>query len=311
MIVVKLACLASLSTHLTSSRTVDLKPVARYGACAHIHDDAADAAQVRHRVRSLPRWTLLEDDSAEGQEVLAVLRPSPASDDTYVFGDILGLRPHVPSWQSSPDPVPPTWAEEMRASGVEMPEWVLNAARNGWSYPDVSGADWPDVRAPRTGLSPIDLGLCKPPPGWSEVGDPSARPWHLAGFVPPEGWTAPMAANVIVPETVTAAPADERFVPAPEDTPAPDATDGADAEVPEAALDAFFDHAAIVRDLAIALHISHDLAQDVVERAKGVPRAESGGAAPRGKINSALRSKGVSLDVDAYNIIVPLLNLQT
>jgi hypothetical protein len=298
MIVVKLACFAHLSTEFVTGRILHLVPVPRHGACAHIDDADPDVERLRARVRALhPRWAVHDDASDEGREILLTLTPS--------------ARPVAASITQATTQAPATWAEEERDKGAQIPEWVLVAARNGWEYIDVSSADWPHERSPLTGLSALDMTLCSPPPGWAEARQSNAdvRPWHLPGFSPPEGWVAPATPAVVVPEPPADTSTDERFVDEPpQDGIVDEATPDAQDEQPAPAGP---DRDVIARELAVALHISHDDAIDVIGRACRVPRPETGGPAPRGKVNAALRSKGVTLDVDAYNIIVPILNLQT
>lgn len=89
------------------------------------------------------------------------------------------------------------------------PPIVVSARRNGWGYPDMTGAGENNIwderggRGERSGLSMAELALCVPPPGWLPTagqGDVAPVPglcdthwpWEVPGFVAPGlGWRPP------------------------------------------------------------------------------------------------------------------------
>ncbi len=279
-----------LSTQFLPGLVLQFCVVPPYGAAAEIPADRE--AEARARVRGLaPRYRVADED--EAQDIATLLgRPSRTA-------------------SAAPASASGTWADQEAAQGTKVPLWVLQGARNGWNYADLTGGETPDdgegaSHAPcRCGLTPAQVMLCSPPPGWAERAAHILHPWQMPGFSPPPGFVAPTSTPVVVPVVEPVAEVDDRFsepTPPTEDESAPTPSD--DVEVSRAGA---ADIDAVVKEIATRTDKPFDDVKAAVLLVLDMPKPETGGNVPRGKANIALRSRRLpTFSEQDYGLLTPL-----
>ena len=301
-----------------AGQTIRFTPFARIGAAAHVPDDVPHAERLREAARAMPGWVVLEDQHAS--ELLGLLTGTGGYGATP--GAVAPRNIQVeaaavvdPTDKLGTHPRVTAFSQDYGVPVANMPDWLKKAVTNGWDYADLTGAgEHDDItnsggRGERSHLTAFEMMFSSPPPGWPIEGK---VPWDIAGWVAPPNFIAPTRTPVVIPDVPAAEEPDARFRdPAPPDdvlaalASAP--TEDAPAAQPGVTDDDLDDIALRLVDLKVTDTIGEAL--DIIAVARDVPRAEGGGPAPRGKVNTKLRGKKLpTLDEDAYGIIVPLLS---